>query len=286
MNNSILAALLLLTFSSSIACGEDELLRASMLSQHGLIEEAKVAYINLLFSSKEASVKAKCLYELGLIALEEKEIGRAIKTWRTLLDEFPDSEEAKSVEDRIEVLSLRLEELLFEYAEDEEAADYMDNGDFFSNRIRDNAWGIDTSFLKNEEMALHWYDKVLTEFPKTNAAHIAYIRTFKTLVGTSGRRGGGFKAAVYGGGDYGDYGNQKEARNYVVLMVLCLEDYLRDFPEGSFANRMRYQIGQAHWALNDHEKASFWLKKVVEHGQGEDDFYVYMAKQRLEKLGK
>ena len=50
-----------------------------MLSQHGLIEKAKVAYINLLFSSKEASVKAKCLYELGLIALEEKEIGRAIK---------------------------------------------------------------------------------------------------------------------------------------------------------------------------------------------------------------
>ena len=184
------------------------------------------------------------------------------------------------------MLASRLEELLFEYSEDEEAADYLDNGDFFSDKFRDNSWGIDTSYLKGGKMALHWYDKVITEFPKTNSAHIAYIRKFKTLVGGSGRRGGGFEAAAYGGGDYGDYGSKKVARTYVVRMVLCLEDYLRDFPAGSFANRMRYQIGQAHWALNDHEKASFWLKKVVEHGQGEDDFYVYMAKQRLEKLGK
>ena len=78
----------------------------------------------------------------------------------------------------------RLEELLFEYAEDEEAADYLDNADFFSDRIRNNAWGIDTSYPQERgRWLLHWYDKVIKEFPKTNAAHIAYIRTFKTLVG-------------------------------------------------------------------------------------------------------
>ncbi len=69
-------------------------------------------------------------------------------------------------------------------------------------------------------------------------------------------------------------------------MVLCFEDYMLDFPDGVFANRMRYQIGQSHWLLSDNEKATLWLKKIVDSGQGDDGFYVYVAKQRMENLDK
>jgi len=50
-----------------------------------------------------------------------------------------------------------------------------------------------TSWLSSEDMALYWYDKVIAEFPKTNAAHRAYVKKFKTLVGSRGSSGGGLK---------------------------------------------------------------------------------------------
>ena len=284
--NRMIFAVLLLAFSSIAVSSEDELSRAAMLAQHGLIRDAKLAYINLMFRVDDDTVRAKCLYELGMISFREDDIGMAINTWRTLIEEFPDSEEGKAVKERIDVLSSKLEEVLVEHSEDETASLYLDNADFFSNRIRDDSWGIDTSWLSNEDMAFHWYDKVIAEFPKTNAAHRAYVRKFKTLVGSSGRSGGGFKAAAFGGGDYGDYGNKKAARNYMALMVFCFEDYMLDFPDGVFANRMRFQIGQSHWILNDNEKATLWLKKIVDSGQGDDDLYVYVAKQRMANLDK
>ncbi len=284
--NKMIFAVLLLAFSSIAVSSEDELSRAAMLAQHGLIRDAKLAYINLMFRVDDDTVRAKCLYELGMISFREDDIGMAINTWRTLIEEFPDSEEGQAVKERIDLLSSKLEEVLVGHSEDETASLYLDNADFFSNRIRDDSWGVDTSWLSNENMALHWYDKVIAEFPNTNAAHRAYVRKFKTLVGSSGRNGGGFEAAVYGGGDFGDYGNKEVARHYITLMVFCFEDYMRDFPDGVFANRMRYQIGQSHWVLNDNEKATLWLKKIVDSGQGDDDFYVYVAKQRMANLDK
>ena len=161
---------------------------------------------------------------------------------------------------------------------------------FFLTASETISWGIDTSWLSNEDMALHWYDKVIAEFPKTNAARTELMsENLRLLWEAAEVSGGGFKAAAFGGGDYGDYGNKKAARNYMALMVIsCFEDYMLDFPDGVICrNRMRFQQeGQSHWILNDNEKATLWLKKIVDSGQGDDDLYVYVAKQRMANLDK
>ncbi len=276
--NKMIFAVLLLVFSCITVSSEDELSRAAMLAQHGLIRDAKLAYINLMFRVDDDTVRAKCLYELGMISFRENDIGMAINTWRTLIEEFPDSEEGQAVKERIDVLSSKLEEVLIGDSEST-ASLYLDNADFFSNRFRKDSWTIYTDGFNEIDMAMHWYDKVIAEFPKTDAAHRAYVRKFKTLVGRNRSGGGGFGEAVY-------RGKKKAARNYITLMVLCFEGYMLDFPDGVFANRMRYQIGQAYWELNDDETATLWLKKIVDSGKGDDDFYVYAARQRMANLDK
>jgi len=129
--NKMIFVVLLLAFSSIAVSSEDELSRATMLAQHGLIRDAKLAYINLMFRVDDDTVRAKCLYELGMISFREDDIGMAINTWRTLIEEFPDSEEGKAVKERIGGLSSKLEEVLVEHSEDETASLYIDNADFF-----------------------------------------------------------------------------------------------------------------------------------------------------------
>lgn len=259
--------------------GANELNRAAMLSQHGLVQEAKLAYINLLFDTDDETAKSACLYNLGLISFNEDNLHIALETWKLLLKEFPDSKEGKTVAERIDFLSSRLEELSNDYIDNEIAKSYLDHAKFYSDRFKARTWIIDTSYLNKFDMALHWYDKVISEFPGTAAANIAYIDKFKTILGDDGRDGDGFNKYVFSKKSY--------ARSqYLPLMLICFEDYARAFPESSLLNRMRYQIAQAYWYLDDMDQAVVWLEKVIANGQGDDDFYVYTAKQRMMQLKK
>lgn len=81
-----------------------------MLHEHGLITEAKVEYINVIFSRQNKENRAEAYYELGAIAVDEKDPHRAARTWDQLIKKFPESEHAQLARNRIKDLSENLDE--------------------------------------------------------------------------------------------------------------------------------------------------------------------------------
>ena len=142
----------------------------------------------------------------------------------------------------------------------------------------------DSSYLDSGKMARHWYNRTISEFPRSEAAELAYVKAFKTLIGKSGtygKEGYGFMGGLW----TGERVDQKAARHFLSRMVQCFEEYARDFPKGGYLNRMRFQIGQAYWAVDDMQKASDWLNQVVVSGH-DSELLTYFARERLKALKK
>lgn len=267
---------------------ESELNRAAMLVQHGLVQDGKRAYVDLLFGDSADSTKAVCLYKLGLVALAENKLDVALNTWQLLVDEFPDSREGMEVAGKMDALKLGMREVSDGRVNNQLAETFLDNAEFYDSRLRDRKWQIDTSYLGDASMANYWYERVIELFPGSDEAEIAYARQFKTFVGTNSGDGHGFRSYVYG-----EFTHEEIASLHVNLMVECLERYENQFSDGLFLQPMRYQVAQSFWLMHAvwgkqaHKDESMeWLKKVVDGGLGDGDFYVHLAKERLENFDK
>ena len=160
---------------------EPSVSRGLMLKMHGLEVDAKRAFIDLLYNDEaHEEDKADALYQLGLIAFNNKDIGLATETWGLLIDEFPNTEKGRTVSAGIKYLLEDYDALVLESAKEEvsdvSAQSYLLNAQFWWDPPKQ--WGIYTSHINQFTMAREWYDKVVTEFPGTDAAKKAMSYRF------------------------------------------------------------------------------------------------------------
>lgn len=245
--------------------------KAGMLNQHGLTREAKSELIEVIFSKSDLD-KAQAYYLLGSIAFDENKISVALDSWRDLVKKYPNSAQAKTVKDRIGELAEIVGESAKESVENAVALSYLRHGDFWS-RGKDNKFTIDSSWIPNVETAIKWYDKVISEFPRSVASRIAYQEKMRTLLGWEEP------------GKYGDkLGIKSSYGTYMPQLLETFSSFEKDHPTASTLQAFRYQIAQAYWRNSDWVKTREWLNLIIkESGEG-DSFYKDLAERRLKKV--
>lgn len=262
-------ALSLLIASASFAASIE---KAIMLNQHGLSKEAKAELIDIVFSKSEDSSKAQAYYLIGSIAFEENKINVALDSWRDLSKKYPNSEQAKMVKDRINELAEIVGESAKESIENAVALSYLRHGDFWS-RGKSEMFTIDSSWIPNVETAIKWYDKVISEFPKSAASRVAYQDKMRTLLGWEDP------------GRYGSkHGIKESFDKYMPQLLETFTSFEKEHLNSSTLQAFRYQIAQAYWYNKDWAKTREWLNLVIkESGEG-DSFYKDLAERRLNKV--
>lgn len=246
--------------------------KASMLNQHGLVQEAKLELINVVFSSSDNSDKAEAYYLLGSIAFDENRISVALDSWRELVKKYPNSTQAELVSDRINELAQIVGESAKESIDNAIALSYLRHGDFWS-RGKTKSFTIDSSWISNVEAAIKWYDKVISEFPKSAASRLAYEEKLRTLLGWEdpGRYGG-------------KHGIKSSFDKYMPQLLETFASFGKDHPTASTLQAFRYQIAQVYWDNKDWDKTREWLNLIItESGEG-DSFYKDLAQRRLQKV--
>lgn len=266
---AIFMAVTLLMASVSFAASVE---KAAMLNQHGLTQEAKSELIGVIFSKSADSDKAQAYYLLGSIAFDENKVSVALDSWRDLVQKHPSSTQAKIVKDRINELAEIVGESAKESVENAIALSYLRHGDFWS-RGKNSKFTIDSSWIPNVESATKWYDKVISEFPKSTASRIAYQDKLRTLLGWEDP------------GRYGDkHGVKSSFRKYLPQLLETFASFEKDHPTASTLQAFRYQIAQAYWTNKDWANTREWLNLIIkESGEG-DSFYKDLAERRLQKV--
>ena len=254
--------------------------KAALLNQHGLTDDAKRELIDVIFEAGSTSKEqAKAYYLLGNIAYTENKFEVAIKSWGYLVKTYPESDEAILVKDRINELSKTASIHTRKSVDNAIAEAYLKNADFWS-KDRSDTFFIDTSWIPKLNASLKWYDKVIAEFPGSNAARIAYEEKLKTILASNGL-------------------NPKH-QFYILpvfdanmaLSVATFEGFEIEYPKASTLQAFRYRIAQAYWGRSiqfGYENAEYfelgkkWFKDVVVAGTN-NSFYHDLAKRRLENL--
>jgi TolA-binding protein len=245
---------------------------ANDFHRHNFSDRAKEKFLNIYHDpSASDQAKAEALYLLGQVSFEEGDYTVALEDWEILIERFPDSKQTGEIANRLsqfrEIITHDTETTIFSVV----ARSYLNNGDFWSNAK--SMFNIDYSWMPNVELAVSWYDKMLAEFPKTNASEVAYRRKLFTLLG--------WKEAGRDGESYGAFADFKK---YIPQILETFTSYEKEFPESQYLQGFRYQIAQSYWFQKDWNNAKKWLQIVIDSGHGEDTFYTQTAKARLEKL--
>lgn len=180
------------------------------------------------------------------------------------------------------------------------ARSYLRHADFWSEDKSD-VFSIDSSWIAKIEAAVKWYDKVITEFPKSKASRIAYEGKLKTLLG--------WKEP---GRDGDAYGMEANFNKYMPQMLQTFEEFEKNHPDASMLQAFRYQIAQAYWGRarrswelarlyqsykeekeaqdyrEEAEKHSMpakeWLNKIINIAGDSDVFYRDLAERRSKNL--
>jgi len=266
---AISLAATLLTASVPFAASVE---KAAMLSHHGLTREAKSELIDVIFSKTDDSQKAEAYYLLGSIAFDEKKTSAALDSWRELVKKYPNSTQAKTVKDRINELAEIVGESAKETVKNAVALSYLRHGDFWSGG-KHNKFLIDSTSIPKVEAAIKWYDKVITEFPKSASSRIAYQDKLRTLLGWEDP-----------GRDGDKHGIKSSFNKYMPRLLETFACFEKDHPTASTLQAFRYQIAQAYWGYNDWEKVREWLNLIIKKsGQG-DSFYKDLAERRLKEI--
>ncbi len=270
MNRKTISLMLLLFVAKLLS--SQSLSLALEYMNHNLTQNALVEFI-LVLNSKQSNgnEKAEALYYLGQISFEQQKYSVAMKDWMRLISEFPETNRAKEINDRLVQLRDVFSKLTDENVNSVVAQSYLNNGNFWSES--DEKFSIDTSWLPNVELANHWYDKVITEFPNTSAAEIAFKHKLFALFGWEEP------------GKYGSkYGLKESFSDYLPIILRVFSEFEKKFPTSSYLQAFRYQIAQAYWKQKDWKNTRDWLNMIIENSEGKEAFYTELAKYRLKKL--
>ena len=255
--------------------------KAILLKAHGLNDDAKRELINLIFDENtKVKDKPHAYYLLGAIAFDKDRIQAAAKTWSYIVEEYPDSDEALMVKERIDELS---KVTLSVHTESVETADYsvaklyLKNADFWS-KDKDDHWIIDSSWIPKFEFALKWYDKVISEFPRSEAARDAYIGKIRTLLGWKEPDGS-------------VYGVRTDSLESLEKLVDTFRNFEQNFPNDITLQACRFQIGQVYFGIGVRSGEKQWLKQAKKWfdeiivNSGEDDtFYRQISEERNKSI--
>ena len=255
--------------------------KAIVLKVHGLNDDAKRELINLIFDENiNGKDKPRAYYLLGEIAFNENRIQAATKTWGYIVEKYPSSDEALIIKERIDELS---KVNLAVYTESLESADYsvaklyLKNADFWSEG-KGESWIIDSSYIPKMEFALKWYDKVISEFSRSEAARVAYIGKIRTLLGWKEPDG-----VVYGA--------RTDSFEYLEKLVDTFRSFEQDFPNDTTLQACRFQIGQVYFGIGVRSGEKQWLKQAKEWfdeiivNSGEDEtFYRQISEERNKSI--
>ena len=270
--HKLLASVLIVCgFYSSIASAAS-LMKAEMLSDHGLKSEAKLEFIEIIHTRSDDDEKASAYYQLGGIAFDDNNISVALQSWTTLVDQYPSSPEADLVKEKINALSEVVGESTKQSINNAIASSYLRHGDFWS-KSKSNTFTIDSSWIPNVDAALKWYDKVIDEYPNSVASDVAYQDKLRTILG--------WKDA----GQYGaKHGIKRNFSLYMPQLLTTFDDWVAEHPNSSTTQAFRYQIAQAYWSKKDWDNTRLWLNKIISTAGEGDSFYKDTAIRRLEKV--
>ena len=263
---SILTSLLM---DSGSKAGSIE--KAILFLENNLASDAKREFIQVITSNRSNDEKAKAYYQLGTLSFEENNIEGALNTWKKLLAQYPNSPEAEKVRDNIEELTLIVGETSKESIDNAIASSYIKNGDFWSEDKK-TIFSIDSSWIPKIESSIKWYDKVINEYPRSNASKVAYKKKLRTILG--------WKEI----GQYGSsYGIRDDFKKYIPLLLSTFESFEKDHPSDSSLQAFRYQIAQSYWNNKKWNETRIWLNKIIENSD-DDTFYKDLAQRRLKKV--
>ncbi len=246
--------------------------KAQMMLQHGMTQEAKMVLINVIFGEMNNDQIPEAYYLLGSIAFEEDRIAVAQDTWKTLITEYPESDEAKIVKDRIDELAEIVGEFMEESIDNALALSYLRHGNFWSKGKSDR-FIIDSSWITNIDAALKWYDKIINEFSGSAASRIAYENKIRALIGWEDP------------GRYGSsHGIRRSFSTYMPLLLETFNEFEKEHPNATTLQAFRYQIAQAYWRNKDWSNTRKWLNIVIDVAGEGDSFYKDLAERRMENI--
>ncbi len=258
--------------AQGVASSEASVEKARLLYRHGLARDAKAELIQVLFNATDDASKAQAHYLLGTIAFGEGRVDVAAESWRALAEQYPESQPATLVTDDLDVLAQIVEESAEGSIENAVANTYLRHADFWSRRKPDR-FTIDSSWIPNVDAAVKWYDKVIVEFPGTEAARRAYEEKLRTLFGWEDP------------GRYGSkYGVEASFDEYMPLLLQTFSAFEESYPEASTLQAFRFQIAQAYWSNRDWDQTREWLNVIIRESGNTDTFYRDLAQRRLEKV--
>jgi tetratricopeptide (TPR) repeat protein len=268
----LLAPVLIICGLFSNVVSGASLIKAEMLSDHGLVAEAKLELIEIIHTRSADVDKASAYYQLGGIAFDENSISVALQSWTTLVDQYPSSPEAALVKEKISALSEVVGESAKQSVNNAVASSYLRHADFWS-KSKSNMFTIDSSWIPKVEAAIKWYDKVIDEFPNSVASDVAYQDKLRTILG--------WKDA----GQYGSkHGIKKNFVNYMPQLLATFDEWVTEHPDSSTIQAFRYQIAQVYWDQKDWDNTRLWLNKIISTAGEGDSFYKDTAIRRLAKV--
>ena len=268
----LLAPVLIICGLFSNVVSGASLVKAEMLSDHGLVAEAKLELIEVIHTRSADDDKASAYYQLGGIAFDENSISVALQSWTTLVDQYPSSPEAALVKEKIKALSEVVGESAKQSVNNAVASSYLRHGDFWSSS-KSNKFTIDSSWIPSVEAALKWYDKVIGEFPNSVASDVAYQDKLRTILG--------WKES----GQYGSkHGIKRSFVNYMPQLIATFDEWVTEHPDSSTIQAFRYQIAQVYWGQKDWDNTRLWLNKIISTAGEGDSFYKDTAIRRLAKV--
>lgn len=267
-----LPAIVLFTISCSRPGAAQDLDLAKDYYVHGLKSKAMELFIAICHDPKTvATTKAEALYYMGQISFEESNYSAAIDDWTRLVKEHPTSKRAIELKDRLAQLREVFAKVTDASVSSAVAQSYIRNGDFWSES--DRKFTIDVSWMPMVEVAVSWYDKVIAEFPGSDAAELAYQRKMFALLG--------WKEL----GQYGSsFGVKANFAKYMPMVLKTFAEFEAAFPSSAYLQGFRYQIAQAYWSHRDWASTREWLNKIIELGKGQPSFYTEAARARLTKI--
>ncbi|WP_321298013.1 tetratricopeptide repeat protein [Marinifilum fragile] len=240
--------------------------------KHNLKEKGLEEFI-LVYNNPGSSTedKSEALFFMGQISFDLGQYSVAMDDWEQLINDYPESNYAVEIQAKLIQLNEVFSGSIDENISSSIAKSYMKNGDFYSGSK--NVFSIDNSWLPKVELSIDWYDKVIAEFPGSNASEIAYRKKMFAIIG--------WKEP----GQYGQsYGIRKSFKNYMPLLLQTFTEFENAFPNSSYLQGFRYQIAQAYWGKKDWDNTRLWLNKIIENGGEKPTFYTEAAKARLTKV--
>ncbi|MCO4823415.1 MAG: hypothetical protein KC451_01015, partial [Amylibacter sp.] len=246
--------------------------KANALFEHGLTSQSKAAYIDIIFEveTPEAEI-AEALFRLGSIAFSENRVDLALREWGKLLARFPVQAAQYDIEKKIARIGDVYGSTADQILDNAVAKSFIANGDFYSDE-KSLRTTIDTIWIPVIEASIAWYDRVITEFPKSPEAKTAYLKKFATIKG--------WKAKSKYGEDFGLF-NKSQVTNTLSQLEKMLEQFEVDFPKDPSLQRMRYTIAQGYWMNKKWDDTRKWLNLIVSSDDERNGFYKDLAEWRL-----